>query len=110
MQKILKASNIIICLFGLVIFLYLTFHSMTSTWYMIPASSLEIPVSVPDSFAGNLFVLALFLALLIFLTYHFKKKDFHKKTVLNIVLFLSLSFQFILGIYLGLSCNCGNIM
>ena len=65
---------------------------------MIPASSLEIPVSVPDSFAGNLFVLALFLALLIFLTFLFKKKDFHKKTVLNIVLFLSLSFQFILGI------------
>lgn len=97
MQKFLKASNIIICVFGLAIFSYLTFHSMSSTWYMIPASSWEIPVSVRDSLAGNLIVLALFVAVLVFLTFLSKKKDIHKKTVLNVVLFLSASFQLILG-------------
>ena len=64
---------------------------------MIPGSGLEIPVSVQDSIAGNLIALALFIAVLYFLSYFFKKKDIHKKSVLYIVLFISASFQLILG-------------
>lgn len=97
-QKLQKISNIIICLFGLVIFIYLTFHSMTATWYMIPGSGFEIPLLKQDSIAVNLLILAVFVVALIVLNGLYKKRVVRKNSVRSFVLFVSASVQLILGL------------
>ncbi|MBO4910213.1 MAG: glycosyltransferase family 39 protein [Lachnospiraceae bacterium] len=98
MQKFLKFSNAVICIFGLVIFSYLTFHSMRSTWFMVPAPGMEIPLSKNDSVLINILSLVIFVLALNLLSLFFRKKNTKvSDRIYKILLLLSFSFQLVMG-------------